>query len=146
MKRAAVLIVVLIAAGVVTFFALWDGSDTAAHRPLDDSAFVIHGQRTTCSTLFGRPCDYDLQTEYNRWGAELGRFVDTTDFGPYGNALPFADAARLSLQACMYSHAAGRTELEFVELARRDHPDADSVELFPFWNRARQGLCPVPWQ
>ncbi|NLV80664.1 MAG: hypothetical protein GXY65_15270 [Rhodococcus sp.] len=145
MKRAAVLLVALIAVGVAVVLVAWNSVDEPRDRSLDDSAFLIHGRNTTCSTLFGEPCEFALQAEFNQRGRDLEEFVETTDFGPWGNALPFADAALLSLQACMYSGGAGKTELEFVELGRRTHPDAGSVQLFPFWNRARQGLCPMPW-
>ncbi|MEE2056660.1 hypothetical protein [Rhodococcus artemisiae] len=146
MKRGALLLVVLIAAAVAAFFIAWDGPKDPPQRTLDDSAFVLDGHSTTCTALFRKPCDYETQLEYNRRGTELDTFVDSTDLGPWGNSLPFADAAELALQACVYSRTAGMTVLEFIELGQRTHPDAGSVELTPFWNKARQELCATPWQ
>lgn len=146
MKRGALLLVVLIAATVAAFFVVWETPEDPARRDLDDSAFVLDGHSTTCTALFRKPCDYETQLEYNRRGTDLDKFVDSADLGPWGNSLPFADAAELALQACVYSRTAGKTVLEFIELGQRTHPDAGSVELTPFWNKARQELCATPWQ
>lgn len=121
MKRGALLLVVLIAAAVAAFFIAWDGPKNPPQRTLDDSAFVLDGRSTTCTALFRKPCDYETQLEYNRRGTDLDTFVDSTDLGPWGNSLPFADAAELALQACVYSRTAGMTVLEFIELGQRAH-------------------------
>ncbi|MGN5239613.1 hypothetical protein [Rhodococcus sp. SJ-3] len=146
MKRGALLLVVLIAAAVAAFFMVWEQPKDPQQHALDDSAFVLDGHSTTCTALFGNPCDYETQLEFNRRGTDLDTFVHSTDLGPWGNSLPFADAAELVLQACVYSRTAGKTALEFIELGQRDHPDAGPVELSPFWNKARQELCATPWQ
>ena len=146
MKRGVVLLVVLIAAAVAAFFMVWESPEDPARRTLDDSAFVLDGHSTTCAALYREPCGYELQLEYNRRGANLDTFVNSTDLGPWGNSLSFADAAELTLQACVYSRTAGKTVLEFIELGRHAHPDAGPVELTPFWNKARQDLCETPWQ
>ncbi|MDJ0362579.1 hypothetical protein [Rhodococcus sp. H29-C3] len=62
--------------------------------------------------------------------------------GPYAADIGFVDSAKLSLQACGVARTAGKTVLEFEDLAQRDHPDATSAQLFPFWNQTRQELCP----
>jgi hypothetical protein len=113
-----------------------------APRPLADTVYVIAGRPTTCSDLLADACDYTLQTQYNRWGARLEEFLTTSPLGSYADRVGFAASAKLSLQACALSRTAGKTFLEFVAVARTDHPDAGSPQLFPFWNRARQGLCP----
>ena len=40
------------------------------------------------------------------------------------SATGFPAAAKLALQACVLSHTAGKTVLEFVDVGRLDHPDA----------------------
>ncbi|MEE2032377.1 hypothetical protein [Rhodococcus chondri] len=145
-KGPAIAILVLLVLGAVVFYATRDGSTESAERPLEDSSFVIEGRRTTCTQLFRHPCDYSLQLEFNRSGHNLENFVNSEYLGPYAENIGFAESAKLALQACVLSHTAGKTILEFVEVGRADHPDAGLVELFPFWNRARQQLCPMPWQ
>lgn len=108
MKRGALLLVVMVAATVAAFFMVWETPEDPARRALDDSAFVLDGRSTTCTALFRKPCDYETQLEYNRRGTDLDKFVDSADLGPWGNSLPFADAAELALQACVYSRTAGK--------------------------------------
>ncbi|AWK75919.1 hypothetical protein CBI38_29220 [Rhodococcus oxybenzonivorans] len=145
MRRfASTLLVVLALCAVAValfYFTSRTPQDTAA-RPMEDKAFMIDGRPMTCRELFPPGCDFDLQYSYNRWGERLESFVDTSDLGPYARDIGFAASAKLSLQACRLSETSGKTILEFVELARRDHPEADSPQVFPVWNRARQFLCP----
>lgn len=143
--RVIVVVAVVAALGAGAYLLLPEPRQTGP-RPLDDRVFVLDGRETTCSDLFGEPCGDELQREFDRWGHDLGRFVDSTTFGPYGDALPFAAAAKLSLQACWYARSFGKTVLEFVDLARHDHPDASFVDLAPFWDRTRFELCPQPWR
>lgn len=144
MKRIlhVLIIVALCVLAVVVFLAVFDSSRDTSSRSLADDTFTIGGRPTTCSTLFGQPCDYTLQSEYNRWGNGLETFVTTSPLGSYATDIGFVASAKLSLQACGLARTAGKTFLEFEALARREHPDATSAELFPFWNRTRQALCP----
>lgn len=145
MKRIVhvLIIVTLCALAGGVFLAVYDSSRDTAPRPLADTTFTIDGQPTTCSTLFEQPCEYRLQSEYNRWGGGLESFVHTSPLGTYAHDIGFAPSAKLSLTACGLARTAGKTFLEFVTVARADHPDATSPQLFPFWNRTRQGLCPT---
>lgn len=144
MKRIlhVLIIVALCALAVVVFLAVFGSSRDTTPHPLADKTFTIHGRPTTCSTLFGQACDYSLQSEYNRWGNGLESFVESSPLGSYATDIGFVASAKLSLQACGLARTAGKTVLEFEALARREHPDATSAQLFPFWNRTRQGLCP----
>lgn len=126
----------------IVLFAVIKSSRDTTSPALADESFVIQGQPTTCSSLFGEPCDFDLQTEYNMWGDGLESFVDSGVLGPYAADIGFVDSAKLSLQACGVNRTAGKTVLEFEDLAQRDHPDATRAQLFPFWNETRQDLCP----
>ena len=138
-----VLVCLVVGAAVLVVWAVASRPEpTAPPRPLPDTAVMVHGRPTTCSELFGYPCDFDLQSTFNRWGRSLGPFVDSGVLGPYAEQIGFLASARLSLDACTLSHTTGKTVLEFVEQARRQHPEAGSPELFPFWHRTRQSLCP----
>ncbi len=136
------IIVGLCALAVFVYFAVFDSTRDTTPHPLADEIFVIHGQETNCSTLFKQPCDYTLQSEFNRWGNGLESFIDSNTLGPYATDIGFASSAKLSLQACGVARTAGKTVLEFEDLARQDHPNATRTELFSFWNRTPQGLCP----
>ena len=138
------IIVTLCTLAVVGFLVALSSFRDTTPRPLADETFMIHGQPTTCSMLFGQACDYSLQSEYNRWGNGLESFIESSPLGPYATEIGFAASAKLSLQACGLARTAGKTALEFETLARREHPEATSPQLFPFWNRTRQGLCPQP--
>ena len=115
---------------------------TGTARTLADAVFVIDGTPSTCADLFAHPCDYTLQSQYNQWGPRLEQFLTTSPLGSYADRIGFAASAKLSLQACALSRTVGKTFLEFVAAARAEHPDATSPQLFPFWHRTRQGLCP----
>ncbi|MDI9978759.1 hypothetical protein [Rhodococcus sp. IEGM 1307] len=115
----------------------------SAPRPVKDRAFVIGRHPTTCSQLVGQACGFDLQTVYNDVGDRLEGFVHTADLGPYADRMGVAASAKLSLQACVLARTSGKTFLEFVDVSQPAHPDAGSPELFPFWNRAREELCPL---
>ncbi|ABG99172.1 conserved hypothetical protein (plasmid) [Rhodococcus jostii RHA1] len=91
----------------------------------------------------GQACGFDLQTVYNDVGGRLEGFVHTADLGPYADRIGVAASANLSLRACVLARTSGRTFLEFVDVSQPAHPDAGSPELFPFWNRAREELCPL---
>ncbi|GAF42979.1 hypothetical protein [Rhodococcus wratislaviensis] len=140
----AVLVCVVVGAAVFMVWAVASRPDAPEPpRPLPDTAVMVHGVPTTCSELFGQPCDFGLQAAFNRWGTGLAAFVDSGVLGPYAERIGFLASAKLSLDACALSHTTGKTVLEFVEQAQRQHPDAGSPELFPFWNRTRQTLCPL---
>lgn len=136
------IIVGLCALAVFVYFAVFDSTRNTTPNPLPDETFVIQGQETNCSTLFKQPCDFTLQSEFNQWGDGLESFIDSNTLGSYATEIGFAPSAKLSLQACGLARTAGKTVLEFEALARQDHPDASRAELFPFWNRTPQGLCP----
>ncbi|MDJ0396520.1 hypothetical protein QMK17_24775 [Rhodococcus sp. G-MC3] len=144
MKRILhlLIIVALCALAVVVFLKVFDSTRDTTPRPQADESFVIDGQEATCSTLFGQPCDYTIQSEYNRWGDGLESFVNSSPLGSYATDIGFVASAKLSLQACGVARTAGQTVLEFEELAQTDHPEATRTQLFPFWNRTRQSLCP----
>lgn len=136
------LVVALAAAGFYVAFRL--GPDTGPTRTLDDTRVVLDGTPTTCSELFDSPCSFDMQTTYNRYGPDVDDFVRSTDLGPYARAIGVTESARLLLEACMLIGRPGQTSLEFVEHAQVRHADVGSPDLFPFWNRASQGLCAPP--
>ena len=144
MKRIlnVLIIVTVCTLAFVGFLVAFNSFRGTTPRPLADQTFTIHGQPTTCSMLFGHACDYSLQSQYNRWGNGLESFVESSTLGPYATEIGFAASAKLSLQACGLARTAGNTVLEFEALARAEHPEATSPQLFPFWNRTRQGLCP----
>ncbi|CAG7634652.1 hypothetical protein SIM91_43500 [Rhodococcus opacus] len=135
--------VALCALAVVVFLTVFESSRDTTPRPLAEETFTIGGRPATCSALFGQPCDYTLQSEFNRWGSGLESFVESSPLGSYAADIGFVASAKLSLRACGLARTVGKTFLEFEALARRDHPDATSPQLFPFWNRTRQGLCPT---
>lgn len=137
------IVVALCALAVVVIRTIFESSRDTTPRPIADTTFTIHGRPTTCGALFGQPCDYTLQSAYNRWGAGLEPFIESSPLGPYATEIGFVASAKLSLQACGLNRTVGKTFLEFVALARREHPDATSPDLFPFWNRTRQALCPT---
>ena len=83
-----------------------------------------------------------LQSAFNRWGTGLAPFVDSGVLGPYAERIGFVASAKVSLDACALSHITGKAVLEFVEQAQRQHPDAGSPELFPFWEP--HPAIPVP--
>lgn len=145
-----------LAVGGAVYFLTRNSQQQPPSRVLEDRSFVINGRPTTCGELIQQPCEFRLQTEYNRVGdrlesflysSALGSFATDTGFaaelGPFASDISFAAAAKLSLQACQLSDTTGKTILDFVELGRLDHPDAGSPELFAYWNRAREGLCAV---
>lgn len=127
---------------VAAFLTVFDTAQDTTSRPLADKTSMIGGKPTTCSTLFEQPCDYSLQSEYNQWGDRLETFVTSSPLGSYASEIGFVASAKLSLQACSLARTAGRTVLDFESLARRNHPEAVSSQLFAFWNRTPQGLCP----
>lgn len=137
----SVVVVFVVVAGVYLVIHKSPQGDTS--RPLADTSAIIGGQPTTCAELFGEACSFDLQTEYNQWGHAIDSFVNSGVLGPYARSIGFAAAAKLSLQACGVSATAGRTVFDFNELARVEHPEASTTDLFPFWNASRQFLCPA---
>ena len=137
----SVVVVCVVAVGVYLVIQRSPHGDTS--RPLADTSAIIDGQPTTCTELFGSTCSFDLQTEYNRWGEAIDSFVNSGVLGPYARSIGFVPAAKLSLQACGVSNTTGRTVLDFNDLARVDHPDASTTDLFPFWNASRQFACPA---
>lgn len=145
MKRIAnvlLIIVVVGGIGIALYFLVSEAAQDTPPRPLADQAFTINGRPTTCSELFRHACDFNLQSEYNMWGDGVESFVTSSALGSYAEDIGFVATAKLSLQACGLSRTPGKTFLEFIDLARLDQPDASSAQLFPFWNRTRQDLCP----
>ncbi|MFI6396599.1 hypothetical protein ACIBED_00620 [Rhodococcus coprophilus] len=133
-------LVAVVAAGF--YFALRGVSDSDSTRTVEDTRVVLDGTPTTCGELFGAPCSLSLQTTYNRIAPRLDEFVRGTDLGPWAATIGFDESAALLVEACSLIGHPGQTQLEFVDLGRVWHPEAGSPELFPFWNRAREGLCP----
>ncbi|ANS28684.1 hypothetical protein R1CP_20010 [Rhodococcus opacus] len=140
--RTVLVLLIVAGLGFAVFQVLRHDPEHPEPHPLADAVFVISGRPTTCADLLTHPCDYTLQTQYNQWGARLEQFLTTSPLGPYADRIGFAASAKLSLQACALSRTVGKTFLEFVAVAHVDNPDATSPELFPFWNRTRQSLCP----
>ncbi|KAA0015875.1 hypothetical protein [Antrihabitans cavernicola] len=145
--KSLIVIVVMAGIGIALFFLAStylpaDPSPAAAPPPLEDTAFTVSGHPTTCSELFRHQCDFNLQYDYDKWGNGLESFVDSGVLGTYAEDIGFVPSAKLSLQACGVAGTDGTTFLNFIDLAHADHPDAGSPQLFPFWNRTRQGLCP----
>ncbi len=135
-------LVAVVAAGF--YFALRGVSDSESTRSVEDTEVVLDGTPTTCGELFGAPCSVDVQTTYNRIAPRLDDFVRGADFGPWAATIGFDESAILVVEACNLIGRPGQTDLEFVDLARVRYPNAGSPELFPFWQRAREGLCPPP--
>lgn len=135
-------LVAVVAAGF--YFALRGLSDFDSTRTVEDTQVLLDGTPTTCGELFGAPCSVAMQTTYNRIAPGLDGFVRGADLGPWAATIDFDETAALLVEACSLIGQPGQTQLEFVDLARVWHPEAGSPELFPFWNRAREGLCPPP--
>lgn len=135
-------LVAVVAAGF--YFVLRSVSDSESTRTVEDTRVVLDGTPTTCGELFGTPCSLSLQTTYNRIAPRLDEFVRGTDLGPWAATIDFDETAALLVEACSLIGQPGQTQLEFVDLGRVWHPEAGSPELFPFWNRARERLCPPP--
>lgn len=145
MTRFFGVVLVLVAVVAAGFYLVSRGAfDSDSTRTVEDTEVVLDGSPTTCGELFGAPCSVDVQTTYNRIGPRLDGFVRGADFGPWSATIGFDEAAILVVEACDLSGRPGQTDLEFVDLARVRHPDAGSPELFPFWQRAQEGLCPPP--
>ncbi|KAA0017021.1 hypothetical protein [Antrihabitans cavernicola] len=145
--KSLVVIVVMVGVGVGLFFLgstylVSDPSPSAAPPPLADTAYTVNGRPTTCTDLFHQPCDFTLQYGYDMWGQHLESFVNSGVLGTYRDDIGFVASAELSLQACGVAHTTGKTFLDYLDLAHTDHPEAGSPQLFPFWNRTRQDLCP----
>ncbi|MBT2264308.1 hypothetical protein [Rhodococcus erythropolis] len=136
-------VVVVSALAAAIYFVTSRSPEVSTAHPLPDAVSTIDGQLTTCSELFGETCSFDLQTEFNTWGAGIEQFVDAGSLGPFARGIGFVASAKLSLQACGVGSAAGRTVLDFNDLARIEHPEASTTDLFPFWNSSRQFLCPT---
>lgn len=137
----AVVVVLVIIVAVFAYFNA-EKEDTK-DRTLADAQYSIGGGPTTCTELFGAPCDYTLQTGYNRWGGSLEQFVNSGAYGSFAREIGFPASAKLSLQACDISNTMGRTSLDFLDTARIDHPNAPTGELLVFWDKSRQQLCPA---
>lgn len=136
-----VTVVFALAASAILFFTGFTRQPESHTAP--DAVVVIHGQPVTCAGLFHQTCSFDLQSEFNQWGHGLESFVDSGALGPYAREIRFTAAAKLSLQACGINNTAGRTVLDFYDLARVDQPTATTTDLFPFWNESLQFLCPT---
>ncbi|NLE82417.1 MAG: hypothetical protein GX610_23140 [Rhodococcus sp.] len=141
MYSLVIVIVVVVAVVAVWMYFNREEEDTKV-RTLADAEYSIGGQPTTCAELFGAPCNFDLQSAYNTWGANLEQFVNSGAYGSFARDIGFPAAAKLSLQACAISKTPGRISFDFLDTARVDHPDAPTGELLVFWNKSRQELCP----
>lgn len=135
-------VVVVLGIIVAVFLYFNAGKEDTEERTLADAQYSIGGKPTTCTELFGAPCDYTMQTGYNRWGAHLEQFVNSGAYGSFARDIGFVPSAKLSLQACNISSTPGRTSLDFLDTAKIDHPNAPTGELLVFWNKSRQELCP----
>ncbi|PTR27418.1 hypothetical protein C8K36_10440 [Rhodococcus sp. OK519] len=139
---AVLLVAALFGTGVAFYRVLSDVAPASTDRPLANEVATVKGRTMTCAELLPDGCTFDLQFAFDRWGDGLNAFV-ASDLGPWGRGLPVAPAAKLGLEACNTASMPGRTYLEFEPVARVDHPGASTPELYPFWNQAREILCPA---
>lgn len=138
---AVLVVVALLGTGFAFYHALSDVAQTSTERPLANDVATVQGRTVTCAELLPDGCSFDMQFAFDRWGDGLNAYV-SSDLGPWGRGLAVAPTAKLGLQACNLSSMPGQTYLEFEQVARADHPDASTAQLFPFWDQARRVLCP----
>lgn len=139
---AVLVVAALLGTGFAFYHAMSGVTQTSTDRPLANDVVTVRGRTVTCAELLPDGCSFDLQFAFDRWGDQLNSYV-ASDLGPWGRGLPVEPAAKLGLQACNLSSMPGQTYLEFERVARADHPDASTAQLFPFWDQARRVLCPA---
>lgn len=142
--RGGLLVVAVVLTAIVWAVLYFAPERNTETHTLADEEYMIGGHPTTCTELFGAPCDFALQIAYNRWGADLEEFVNSDAYGSFARSIGFPASAKLSLQACYIAKTPGRISFDFLDTARVDHPNAPTAELLVFWNRSRQELCPDP--
>ncbi|ORL31728.1 hypothetical protein A5N78_13065 [Prescottella equi] len=139
---AVLVVAALLGTGFAFYRALSDVAQTSTERPLADEVATVRGRTVTCVELLPDSCSFDMQFAFDRWGDGLNAYL-ASDLGPWGRGVSDASAAKLGLQACNLSSIPGQTYLEFERVARADHPDANTSQLYPFWDQARRILCPA---